>query len=102
MTFEEKFTLLSGRITRTLIAGRLNVVSWIEDRSKLGKTAPAWSRWWRSYLRRSKPQRSAPLGTRVNAVDLFCGCGGLALGVQEAALALGREFVVKAAVDIDR
>lgn len=38
----------------------------------------------------------------VRLVDLFCGCGGLTLGVAEACRALGRGLDVRLAVELDR
>lgn len=102
MTFEEHFKLADGRVERTLVAGPRTFTSSIDDTSKLRKTAPLWSHWWRSYLRGSKPVPAVPLTGALSAVDLFCGCGGLSLGVREAARALGMELTVKAAVDVDR
>lgn len=40
-------------------------------------------------------------GPAVNVVDLFSGCGGLTVGAQEAARALGRPIDVQLAVDMD-
>ena len=100
--FEERFEVANGRVTRTAAAGTFSFSSSIEDRSDLGKTAPAWSRWWKSYLRGAVPEPSAPLTNKLRAVDLFCGCGGLSLGVREAVRALGQDLTVKVAVDLDR
>ncbi len=44
----------------------------------------------------------APAGpTPLSVVDLFAGCGGLSLGVLEAATALGRPFQSRLACDLD-
>jgi hypothetical protein len=41
-------------------------------------------------------------GTRpIRVADLFCGCGAMSLGVEEAARALGRRFVPVFALDSD-
>jgi DNA (cytosine-5)-methyltransferase 1 len=53
--------------------------------------------WLRS---RSRPEQ--PLGVQsVRVVDLFSGCGGLTLGVEEAARAVGRSIEPLLAVDAD-
>lgn len=73
----------------------------MRDRSDLPSDAPAPSRWWRSYLRGERPRQSGPPRRYVGAVDLFCGCGGLALGFAEAARALGLDVLFRLAVDVD-
>jgi DNA (cytosine-5)-methyltransferase 1 len=42
-----------------------------------------------------------PLGKPVRAVDLFCGCGGMTLGLAEAARRAGRCVEVALAIDSD-
>lgn len=51
---------------------------------------------------RSSQKPAAPTGpANVRIVDLFSGCGGMSLGVMEAARALGRRFEAVLAADID-
>lgn len=47
-----------------------------------------------------EPRLQNPIG-EVRAIDLFCGCGGLTLGVREAARALGYSFRCVFASDIN-
>lgn len=58
--------------------------------------------WAIQELRGLKPQtpraRSQPA---VRVVDLFCGCGGFAIGVQRAALAVGTHATVIFAADVN-
>jgi DNA (cytosine-5)-methyltransferase 1 len=55
----------------------------------------------RAWLQsRVAPPRTAS-GSPVRAVDLFSGCGGLSIGLAEAARALNRPFEPTLAVDID-
>lgn len=60
------------------------------------------TRWVIQELRGRKPQaprsRSKPA---VRVVDLFCGCGGFAAGVQRAALAVGTRATVTFAADVN-
>jgi DNA (cytosine-5)-methyltransferase 1 len=53
--------------------------------------------WLRS---RDRPKHSSRNGS-VRAVDLFCGCGGLTLGIEESARALGKGLEILLASDID-
>lgn len=55
----------------------------------------------RAFLR-SDPARIANRTNAVTVVDLFAGCGGLTLGVSEAARAVGRGFDVRLAVEKER
>ena len=100
MTFREEYVAQDGRLERSVTFGNRTTKTTMEDRSGLPESDPAWSRWWRSYLRGAKVIAPAPQKT-LNVVDLFGGCGGLSTGVREAARAAGLEATVVAAVDLD-
>lgn len=55
--------------------------------------------WLRSPARPKAPARGAP---EVRLADLFCGCGGLSMGVGEACRALGYRLKPVLAVDTDK
>lgn len=98
----ESYTADGDRLIRQLAIGGKEFVSWIEDISALGNAAPPWGKWWRSCLRGARPKfNGTPIGN-LNIVDLFSGCGGLALGAHEAARAAGLQPFVRLAVDTDR
>jgi len=53
-----------------------------------------------TYLRRCNPLKQASYSSKIfRAVDLFCGCGGLSLGAEEACNAMGKRLLSVAAVD---
>ena len=61
--------------------------------------ADAQAAFEQAFLRRSSrrmPDEDRPV---IRGADLFCGCGGLSLGVEEACLAIGHRFEVLLAVD---
>jgi DNA (cytosine-5)-methyltransferase 1 len=52
-----------------------------------------------SYLRKVDSNADTSIGQTIYAADLFCGCGGLTLGVREACYALGHRLEVILAID---
>ena len=57
--------------------------------------------WWSAYLSGCPPRSSTPSGAPLHVVDLFCGAGGLALGIGQLASELGRPVVYELVVDSD-
>ena len=55
----------------------------------------------RAFLRRSARPRYEEYRPVVRIVDLFCGCGGLSLGIAEAARRVGLGTKVSMAIDSD-
>ncbi|WP_319450722.1 MULTISPECIES: DNA cytosine methyltransferase [unclassified Mycobacterium] len=55
----------------------------------------------RAWLQGRVPPPSGAARTSVRAIDLFSGCGGLSIGLAEAARALSRPFEPVLAVDVD-
>lgn len=97
----ERYAYDDGLVRRFLSVGNRSFTSRISDVSQLPHDAEAWSKWWRSFLRGAKPEPEDPPIGSVTIVDLFCGCGGLTLGVEEAARAIGLRPFVQCAVDVD-
>ena len=100
----ERFEQKGSRISHSLNVG----VSRIESCIDLASAASAASadlkgQWWRAYLAGTRPTATAPgaCGRRLRAVDLFCGAGGLALGVAQLAAELGTRVVTELVVDSD-
>lgn len=57
--------------------------------------------WWRAYLRGRRPVTANPSGKTLRIADLFCGAGGLALGVRQLCDEAGREPVWEFIADRD-
>lgn len=58
--------------------------------------------WDQAYLRSAIPPNGKRKGQSIRIADLFCGCGGLSLGVKEAARALRVPFASVLAWDKNR
>jgi DNA (cytosine-5)-methyltransferase 1 len=56
---------------------------------------------WTFLRTTTAPAAPAKAGKTVRLIDLFCGCGGLSLGVREACRSLGLGLEVALAVDSD-
>ena len=54
-----------------------------------------------SLLKSTAPPSADPSWQKFRIADLFCGCGGLSLGLQRAALLLGYSVDVRLALDSD-
>ncbi|MCX6864853.1 MAG: DNA cytosine methyltransferase [Verrucomicrobia bacterium] len=54
-----------------------------------------------AWLANSKPPSLGTYSRQIATVDLFAGCGGLSLGIAEAAHSLGLSHSIKLACDID-
>lgn len=94
----QEFRRIRRRLIRTVRLSSRQVVSSVavEDGGQAGL-----DEWWRSYLRGMRPIGERETGRRLRTVDLFCGAGGLALGVRQAADELGHTFESVLAVDRD-
>ncbi|MBR4353976.1 MAG: DNA cytosine methyltransferase [Kiritimatiellae bacterium] len=84
---------LKGRGIKT---SKLPIPNWI-DRNQPGINI--YDLAWLSSSERPRVRSSAQ---EIRAVDLFCGCGGLTLGIREAARGLGCSFRSVFASDINK
>jgi DNA (cytosine-5)-methyltransferase 1 len=95
---ECEFAKIDGEIRRTLeINGHLYEESVPSARPDL----PPNKDFFVSYLSGKTTATKAERLPRLNYIDLFCGGGGLSLGVHNAARFLGRDARLIAAADID-
>lgn len=97
MVREEYVRKKSALIRRAQVANRTNESSL---RTKLN-TGSAHRDWWKSFLLGERPRSLGAQGQQLRILDLFSGCGGLAVGLCEGARALGLNPEIRAAVDVD-
>lgn len=57
--------------------------------------------WWKAYLAGERPKLVEGTAPVLKTVELFCGPGGLGLGVEQAGAELGLDIEVAAAADLD-
>ena len=91
-SYERILTDRDGRHTISVLAGYHGAESRI---TCAGEAERAW-------LQNPTPPPQGACRTSLRVVDLFAGCGGLSIGLAEAARALHRPFEPVLAVDIDR
>lgn len=96
---EEIYEINGPTATRTIRINDHSFSTTIAADSEI--TDPALS-WWRSYFRGNHPKPTKPLLHKVRMIDLFSGCGGLALGVTEGLRALGLTPEIEVAADVDQ
>ena len=75
-------------------------VSTLEASGGLDADGDAYSVYWGAWLRGQRPPEAVDAG-QVRTVDLFAGCGGLTLGVEEACRAVGLATRCALAVDVN-
>ena len=90
-TYERLLTRRDGKHTPSVMAGYRGT----ETRTTCADEAE------RAWLQSRVAPPAGPAGTSLRVVDLFSGCGGLSIGLAEAARALNRSFEPVLAVDLD-
>ena len=103
--FSVTFRADAGRIVREAFAGAECAVSFMPHPARgrdLGSAelARIWNAQELAGIRPYTPRRPARRTIRV--VDLFCGCGGLSLGLRRAAESVGMRVVFALAVDVSQ
>ena len=101
------FALDAGRIVREAVAGCFASTSWMPDGPpELARDAAMHcrttlaKRWNLCHIKGEAARfYRGPGRAEVNVVDLFCGCGGLSLGVKQAVEAVGLRPVFLFAAD---
>ena len=104
-SFSVSFREGAGRIVREAYAGPQRAVSFMPCPSLEGNLGPAaLAKLWNERELSGVRPRALGLSTRrtVHVVDLFCGCGGLSLGVRRAATAVGMRALFGLAIDVSR
>ncbi|MBR4615763.1 MAG: DNA cytosine methyltransferase, partial [Kiritimatiellae bacterium] len=85
--------LVKGRGVKT---SKLPIPAWVD------RTTPLEDIYDQAWLASSERPRVRVSAQEIRALDLFCGCGGLTLGIREAARGLGCAFRSVFASDINK
>lgn len=103
----EHFAQKGSRLVHSLRLGALDIRSsvWLAEPTGTCRSdqVDLKNHWWRAYLadHRPIPPEDAGRVEPLRAVDLFCGIGGLALGIGQIAAELGTNVVTELVVDTD-
>ena len=97
--FDGNFWISKPYVYRRTTSGSRKITSSLPHQGKFFAHPP--HAWDYSYLRAQQPPAALVGAKKIRGADLFCGCGGLTLGVIEACRALGYSYVPAIAVDID-
>jgi DNA (cytosine-5)-methyltransferase 1 len=100
----ENFWTQKQSVMRRVTAGDSSAMTSLKLPSVASRVSdPTKLKYWWDYhqLRGAEPKESRSASTKLRIVDLFCGCGGFALGVSRAASAVGMKpnFVLAADTD---
>ena len=103
----EEYTVSGDTLSRTMRFGGNEHVTCLQplthpkSEAAQDELAASFDQAWLATRSRIEPSAVAP-NSHIHAVDLFCGCGGFTLGIDEAVLALGGRAHIVLAADIDR
>ena len=95
----ERFTRAGGRVRHEATLGTLTIDATVPDDG--ADSEDPKGAWWSAYLRGMRPTPVGPIGGTLRTVDLFCGPGGLANGVEQLMSELGAAVVTELAIDQD-
>jgi DNA (cytosine-5)-methyltransferase 1 len=97
--FSQRFSYLGdGRIERSILIGS---TVYSHSVSSVDSCGDPTIDYFRNVLNKQKAPVCSSREKKLNYIDLFCGGGGLSLGVHQAASLMGRSPRLLAAVDID-
>ncbi len=96
-----QFIADTSQVARIVTAGSMATTTLQEVPSSTEREVDPHSAFDRAYLSGSLRLLPELHNPPVRVADLFCGCGGLSLGIREACFAFGRPFVAVLAVDHD-
>ena len=102
----ESYERTETGLTHRVKLPELVIESSIDPPSSVRLSDPK-SRWWQAYLKGARPCATTTQPTPADsakplrAADLFCGAGGLALGVAQLAAEFGTRVITELVVDED-
>lgn len=99
----QEFELRGALLTRRLPLETAIVESSVNLSSAETKEASddPLAAWWSAFLRGEQPISSIAADAPLRVIDLFCGAGGLSVGVRQAAAEMGQRAAIELAVDSD-
>lgn len=97
-----RYTVKGDVVTRHVAVGSGERVSSLKMASWMDRTQDAGALYDQAWLTAQREPVLRSMNGELRTVDLFCGCGGLSLGIVEAARALGYKLKSVFASDINK